>query len=191
MNEEAARFAYHARVLNQKALWMQLGAWLWIQKMKQRKYSIQKSHVWMPLRLQLWTVKESKAWEQWLKVRSRVFKRLNVLNNKMQKVGAFFLSFFFGLLTGYGYRPKRAVISYLVVISGFCIAYSAIGHQPLLPDAIVLSLLSFHGRGFFPSLNGEETLHSPLVILAAAEAVVGLFIEMSFIATFTQRFFKG
>lgn len=51
------------------------------------------------------------------------------------------------------------------------------------------SLASFHGRGFFPSLSGETNLHNPLVVLAAIEAVVGLFIEISFIATFTQRFF--
>jgi hypothetical protein len=33
----------------------------------------------------------------------------------------------------------------------------------------------------------EEAI--PLTGLAAVEAVVGLFIEISFIATFTQRFF--
>lgn len=49
--------------------------------------------------------------------------------------------------------------------------------------------MSFHGRGFFPSLSGETNLHNPLVVLAAFEAVVGLFIEISFIATFTKRFF--
>jgi hypothetical protein len=32
-------------------------------------------------------------------------------------------------------------------------------------------------------------LHNPVVIWATAEAVVGLLIEVSFIATFTQRFF--
>jgi len=51
------------------------------------------------------------------------------------------------------------------------------------------SIMSFHGRGFFPSLSSETNLHNPLVMLAAAEAIVGLLIEISFIATFTQRFF--
>jgi hypothetical protein len=54
---------------------------------------------------------------------------------------------------------------------------------------IVFSLTSFHGRGFFPGLGVSASLHSPLVVLAAVEAVVGLLIEISFIATFTQRFF--
>jgi len=50
-------------------------------------------------------------------------------------------------------------------------------------------LTSFHGRGFFPGLENKASLDNPLVVLAAFEAVVGLFIEISFIATFTQRFF--
>jgi hypothetical protein len=51
----------------------------------------------------------------------------------------------------------------------------------------VFSVASFHGCGLFPSEN--VTLHSPLTVLAALEAVIGLLIEISFIATFTQRFF--
>jgi hypothetical protein len=52
---------------------------------------------------------------------------------------------------------------------------------------VVFSLTAFHGRGFFP---GEHiSLRDPLAVLAAAEAVIGLLIEISFIATFTQRFF--
>jgi hypothetical protein len=52
-----------------------------------------------------------------------------------------------------------------------------------------IKLTSFHGRGFIPGLGNEASLHNPLVMLAAIEAVVGLFIEISFIATFTKRFF--
>ncbi len=58
----------------------------------------------------------------------------------------------------------------------------------LPPDAFVYSLTSFHGRGFFPGLETKPSLHDPLVMLAAIEAVIGLLIEISFIATFTQRF---
>jgi uncharacterized protein YjbI with pentapeptide repeats len=49
-----------------------------------------------------------------------------------------------------------------------------------------ISVTSFHGRGFLP---GPFALSSPVTALAALEAVIGLFIEISFIATFTQRFF--
>ena len=54
-------------------------------------------------------------------------------------------------------------------------------------EAGVLSLSSFHGRGFF---TNTIQLGDPLAIVAAFEAVSGLFIELVFIATFTQRFFS-
>lgn len=48
------------------------------------------------------------------------------------------------------------------------------------------SLSSFHGRGFFTQ---TLSLCDPYARLAVAEAVLGLFVEVSLIATFTQRFF--
>ena len=106
-----------------------------------------------------------------------------------KKFGQYFFSGFLDLLAGYGYRPGRSVFWYLAVIFGFALAYFAIGHLPIFPDAFVFSLTSFHGRGFFPGLSGENSLHNPVIVAAACEAVIGLFIEISFIATFTQRFF--
>jgi hypothetical protein len=47
-------------------------------------------------------------------------------------------------------------------------------------------MLDLHGRGFFQPV---QSLGNPVAILAAAEAIIGLLIEISFIATFTQRFF--
>ncbi len=96
---------------------------------------------------------------------------------------------FLNTLAGYGFRPVRSLFWYIIIIFGFATAYFAFGHLSLLPDAVVLSLTSFHGRGFFPGLGNETSLHNPLVVMAAIEAVVGLFIEISFIATFTQRYF--
>ncbi len=76
------------------------------------------------------------------------------------------------------------------VIIGFALLYHAFGNLPLLPpDAFTYSITSFHGRGFFPGLEHGASLSDPLVVLAALEAMVGLIIEVSFIATFTQRFF--
>jgi len=47
-------------------------------------------------------------------------------------------------------------------------------------------LTAFHGQGFFP-----EQFHpgDPQAFVAAIEAFVGLLIEITFIATFTQRLF--
>jgi hypothetical protein len=79
-----------------------------------------------------------------------------------------------------------------MVIVGFATAYFLVGpimNLHLSPlEAIVFSMTSFHGRGFSPSQN--LTLSSPLTVLAAVEAFVGLIIEITFIATLTQRFFR-
>jgi len=85
---------------------------------------------------------------------------------------------FLDLLAGYGYRPIRTLLWYLLVIVSFAVVYVLLGHLPLLPDALVFSLTSFHGRGFFPGLGGTVLLHNSFLVLAAAEAVVGLFIEI-------------
>ena len=105
------------------------------------------------------------------------------------KFVSYLFSGFLDLIAGYGYRPGRTVLWYLFVIVSFAVAYFAFGHLPLFPDALVFSLMSFHGRGFFPSLSSETSLHNQIVEIAAIEAVVGLLIEISFIATFTQRYF--
>jgi hypothetical protein len=55
-------------------------------------------------------------------------------------------------------------------------------------EALVLSVSAFHGRGFFQPV---QSLGDPVAILAAVEALIGLFTEITFIATFTQRFFGG
>src|SRR6266849_4168512 len=98
-----------------------------------------------------------------------------------RKLGQYLFSWFLDLLVGYGYRPGRTLFWYLAIIFGFSIAYFASGNLSPL-EAFIFSLTSFHGRGFFP----ESTLFlDARVILAAFEAVVGLLIEASLIATFT------
>lgn len=120
----------------------------------------------------------------------RAQKLQRIVLRLQKKFGQYLFSLFLNLLAGYGYRPGRSVLWYLTVIFSFALAYFAIGHLPFWPDALVYSLTSFHGRGFLPNLDGQlVTLHYPLVVMAAFEAVIGLLIEISFIATFTQRFF--
>lgn len=120
----------------------------------------------------------------------RAQKLQRVVLRRQRKVLQYLFSLFLAVLAGYGYRPLRSVMWYFVIIIGFALAYHVFGQLSLFPpDAFVYSLTSFHGRGFFPGLETKPSLHDPLVMLAAIEAVVGLFIEISFIATFTQRFF--
>jgi len=105
----------------------------------------------------------------------------------------YIFSWFLYLLAGYGYRPLRSLFVYLFVIAGFAANYFVVTHAlhvqpyPLAwHEALVLSISSFHGRGFFQPV---QSLGDPVAMLAAFEAVFGLLIEISFIATFTQRFF--
>jgi hypothetical protein len=81
-------------------------------------------------------------------------------------------------------------MAYLVVIFGFMGLYLLNAHGAAAhlswDEALVLSVSSFHGRGFFLQ---NVALGDAFVRLAAAEAALGLLIEVSFIAIFTQRFF--
>jgi hypothetical protein len=94
------------------------------------------------------------------------------------------------LISGHGYRPLRAFLAYAVVILGFAGLYLLNGQfvAPHLTwnEALVLSMSSFHGRGFFSS---HIALGDTYAELAAGEAFIGLLIEITLIATFTQRFF--
>jgi len=120
--------------------------------------------------------------------RAQVLQRRVLL--RQLRPGAYLFSLFLDTLAGYGYRPGRSLIVYLFVIFGWATAYFMVGQTvgPHLTPlaALVFSVTSFHGRGFFP---GGIPLDDPLTVLAATEAIIGLIIEISFIATFTQRFF--
>jgi hypothetical protein len=108
-----------------------------------------------------------------------------------RRFGAALGSWFLDRISGYGYRPMRAIITYLLVVGAFALTYYLLGNNvnpPLDPlGSVVFSITSFHGRGFAP---GENVLpNNPVTVIAAIEAIVGLLIEITFIATFTQRFF--
>jgi len=120
----------------------------------------------------------------------RLFSKFRPLVGVQIAYGRYIFAWLLDLLAGYGYRPGRSIIAYLLIIGGFASLYTAFG-QPAFPDSFVFSVASFHGRGFFPNFEGQHQLmlSNPLVVCAAIEAVIGLIIEISFIATFTQRFF--
>ena len=109
---------------------------------------------------------------------------------RRRKIGQFLFSGFLDILAGYGYKPGRSVLAYVLVIATFALAYAILGHSihPTISPlgALIFSVTSFHRRGLFP---GGIPLDDPITILAATETVIGLIIEISFIATFTQRFF--
>jgi len=117
---------------------------------------------------------------------------------RQRRLGQAAGSLLLDLLAGFGYRPGRAILLYLAVILWFANFYVWASQglitfglppshvQPLAwYEALILSVSSFHGRGFQPFQN----LNDPVAALAGMQAVLGLVIEVSFIATFTQRFF--
>jgi hypothetical protein len=53
-------------------------------------------------------------------------------------------------------------------------------------EALILSVNSFHRCSFFQQV---KSLGDQVAILAAIETASGLLIEVSFVSTFTQRFF--
>jgi len=113
------------------------------------------------------------------------WERVRELRWRTLKFGGFIFSCFLDVLAGYGHKPGRSLFIYLLTITGFATCYLVLGRLSPL-EALIFSVTSFHGRGFFP---GPFALGDPVTALAAMEAVVGIFIEISFIATFTQRFF--
>jgi uncharacterized protein YjbI with pentapeptide repeats len=113
-------------------------------------------------------------------------------------IPSFVGSFLLDALAGYGFKPMRTLGVYIVTVLGFAAAYFYLTPPPGVAfspwAALFLSMASFHGRGFFPGTNDATHLlapDAPMVALAAAEALFGLFVEISLIATFTQRFFGG
>lgn len=108
---------------------------------------------------------------------------------------SWFVSWLIDMLSGYGQYVGRALRAYALVIVAFAGAYYGLTNYlgayfptrstRLAPiEALVLSVSSFHGRGFFPQ---SLSLGDPIAVVAAAEAIIGLFIELVFITTFSRR----
>ncbi len=130
----------------------------------------------------------------------QVFQFDTSLRQGARALGSWLFSWFLFLLAGYGYKPLRSFLAYLLVITGFATAYYLLGLHDLvgphhLPgphylswyEAIVVSMTAFHGRGFF---TGTFSPGDPQAMVAAFEAFLGLLIEVTFIATLTQRLFS-
>ena len=184
MNEEAVPFAYRAQVLQREILWREV-LWGQISTGDQGDREDQGNHKGQD-DLHDQGDRKGRPYDTRffaLRVYGRQVLR-NVLG-RMRSFGAYIFSWLLDVLAGYGYKPGRSLSLYLLMIASFATCYLVLGHLSPL-EALIFSVISFHGRGFLP---GPFPLSSPVTALAALEAVVGLVIEVSFIATFTQRFF--
>ncbi len=135
------------------------------------------------------------------------------LYQRIRKLAAYLGSGLLDLTAGYGYRPGRSIVMYVATIAVFAVLYWCVTNDvslthgwftqaitwlgmkppPASPDplqgyeAVVVSMTSFHGRGFFQPVQSPG---DKVAILGAIEAAIGLLLEITFIATFTQRFFS-
>jgi hypothetical protein len=129
LNDEAVYYAYRAQVLRRKALlWQVLKGAVDTVDMPQNE-SEQDEKDAVPLRLL----------------------------QKGQKLAAYAFSGFLALLSGYGYKPQRCLIAYIVLI-------------------LALSSFSF-----------QSSPTNPYLALESVEAIFGLLIEALIVAIFTQR----
>ena len=109
---------------------------------------------------------------------------LLLLDDAMLCYGRYVFSCLLDALTGYGYKPARSLFWYLIVVLGFAALYAAFGHVPA-QEALIFSLASFHGGGFFA--GGGGCFGIPALAPAAVEAAIGLIIEISFVASWIHR----
>jgi hypothetical protein len=122
--------------------------------------------------------------------RAKVLQRQVLRLRGGRSLAQYVFSLFLDALAGYGYKAERTLLIYVLTLGLFALGYYLVGANagPSIPPlvACLISIASFHGRGLFP---GGFTPSQPMAILGEVEAVIGLTIEISFIATFTQRFF--
>lgn len=124
-----------------------------------------------------------------------------VLLRSQKKWLRWFFSCVLDHLAGYGYKPGRSLAIYLAVLLLFTFFFhfipnswdNGIGsssiHTPLAwADAFLFSLVSFHGRVNAPPSLMFNGLYAWISI---SETLLGLVVELSFIAAFTQRFLGG
>ncbi len=112
---------------------------------------------------------------------------------RQRKWPKYLFSHFLDRLAGYGYKPGHTLAVYAGVIAVFTVLYLLIPDHSQnatssvqWSDALLLSLINFQGRIQQP---GTIISGSVRTWIAAIESMLGLLIELSFIATFTQRFF--
>ncbi len=127
-------------------------------------------------------------WRQMLPLRRQGLKGARPL---AQKMAAYIFSWLLDLFAGYGYKPLRCLITYLIVIVAFMVVYYVQGaanglHFSWL-QLLAVSITAFHGRVFFPVQFG---LNAAQAFTAAIESFVGLIIEVGLILAIAQRLFR-
>jgi hypothetical protein len=117
----------------------------------------------------------------------RLYWHVLLINEALRGCTRYVFLLFLDIFSGYGYKLGRSFCTYIFVIGIFAFTYHLLDSHLGLKDALIISMTAFHGRGFPPS---QFQLSEPQSLVSAIEAFVGLIIEVTFIATLTQRFFE-
>jgi len=108
---------------------------------------------------------------------------LSILDNTLVCSVKYLFSQLLDVLSGYGYKWGRTLCWYIVLLLGFGILYALVGHVSPL-TSLLLSIASFHGRGFF-AVNGFPW-YNPLAALQIGESIVGLMFALCLLVTVIQ-----
>ena len=127
-------------------------------------------------------------WRQMLQLRRQGRKGIGRLARKMID---YLFSWLLDLCAGYGYKPIRALFTYLFVIAAFMLLYYVqgivYGSHLSWEQLFIVSMTSFHGRSFF---TAQIELSTPQAFTAVVEGFVGFIMEVSLIVIFARGFFK-
>jgi hypothetical protein len=136
--------------------------------------------------------------------RGQLLQRMLLLkqeNSWWRKWSSYLFSLLLDVLVGYGYMPGRSLRAYFGTLAAFTLFYHFVPNSGIDPTssstaptplswsyALLFSLISFHGRVNAPGTLSFTGLYAWISIL---ETIIGLIIELAFIAAFTQRFLGG
>lgn len=102
--------------------------------------------------------------------------------------GHWLASLALGVFAGYGDYIGRLFLTYALVICGFAALFFKVSDQSVTwahaLDMLTLSITAFHGRGL---LLPHVAVTEGMAWLAGGEAVLGLLIEVLFVAAFVRR----
>ena len=111
---------------------------------------------------------------------------------RQRRIGSWLFSLLLWALSGYGYRLRRVVATYLIVLFAFAAGYYFLGDwfsEPHLQpyEALLMSFTNIHGRAFTGVF--DFSVVPVRAWLAGVQALFGLVIEGVFVAMLVQRYF--
>lgn len=110
------------------------------------------------------------------------------IRSTIHNLGSFLLSLLLDLVSGYGQKPYRCLLTYVVIVVFYTVVHYEVGAFATTPSdhltwvaAFALSIQNLHGR-VYAFRSGD-----PQMQVATAEAITGLLIESTIVGLITRR----